>query len=227
MIARAPQNAPAPTVAPEPEAGQPAPLSPANQRLAAAKGRRDAAVIEQNALAAEIDAAEKLIAAGTSIGPEIARRLEVWTTGEGEDGPDLPSREELEPLRKSYKLALAAQAEMSSLRERLQQAHGIYMAAGEAVKTAAAEVIIEDTNVALVELRDTEHRALAIRAKINGAYRFLERAATTKRMGPIGSPVTGLAEGLRRRIPQPAEVSITAVQGEVAGWDERFEKLIG
>jgi hypothetical protein len=68
---------------------------------------RDAAVIEQSALAAEIDAAEKLIAAGTSIGPEIARRLEVWTTGEGEDGPDLLSREELEPLRKSYKLALA------------------------------------------------------------------------------------------------------------------------
>jgi hypothetical protein len=101
------------------------------------------------------------------------------------------------------------------------------MAAGEAVKIAAAEVIIEDANVALIELQDTERRALAIRARINGAFRFLERAATAKRMGPIGSPVTVLAEGLRRRIPPPVEVSITAVQGEVAGWDERFEKLIG
>jgi hypothetical protein len=57
MIARAPQNAPPLAVVAEPEAEMPAPLSPANQRLAELKRRRDAALSDQNAIAAEQDAA--------------------------------------------------------------------------------------------------------------------------------------------------------------------------
>jgi len=72
---------------------------------------------------------------------------------------------------------------------------------------------------------DAERRALAIRAKVNGPYRFLERAATTKRMGLPGSPITMLAEGLRRRIPPQNEISLTAVQGEVASWDSLFDQM--
>jgi hypothetical protein len=204
---------------------QPSPLSPAHERLDAAKRNRDATHTEQNAIAAEQDAAEKVIAAGISIGPEIAQRIEAWAMGETDTGPDLPNGKELERLRQDYAKALAAQAELPHIRARLNRAHEEHLMAIEAAKHAAAEVILEEANSALAELQDAERRALAMRAKVNGAYRFLERAATTKRMGLPGSPITMLAEGLRRRIPPQNEISLTAVQGEVASWDSLFDHM--
>src|SRR5271154_1556058 len=50
----------------------------------------------------------KVIAAGSSIGPEIARRIEAWARGETDTGPDLPNGKELEGLRQDYAKALAA-----------------------------------------------------------------------------------------------------------------------
>jgi hypothetical protein len=212
---------------PEVEASeQPAPLSPANQRLAELKRRRDAALSDENAVASEQDAAEKLIAAGASIGSEIAQRIETWAKGGGpEGGPDLPDRDALEPYRQKYAAALAAQAEVPQIRARLDRAHESYMAALAAVNDAAVQVVVEEIDAPLAELPDAECRARAVRAKVVGGFRFLERATLTKGLGPIGSPVSVEAEKLRRRIPPQDEVAVTAVQAEVAGWDGRFEQL--
>jgi hypothetical protein len=222
MIARAPQNAPAP------EAEMPAPLSPANQRLADAKRGRDAALGDQSAVAAEQDAAEKLVAAGASIGSEIAQRIETWVRGGGpEGGPDLPDRDALEPHRQKYAAALAAQAEMPQTRARLNCAHESYIAAVAAVNDAAVQVVLEEIDAALAELSDAERHAIAVRAKVVGGFRFLERATMTKGLGPIGSPVSVEAEKLRRRIPPQDEVTVKAIQAEIAVWDGRFEQLRG
>jgi hypothetical protein len=47
----------------------------------------------------------------------------------------------------------------------------------------------------------------------------------TKGMGPAGSPVTVEAEKLRGRIPPHDEITVTAIQTEIAAWDGRFEQL--
>ena len=216
------------TVVAEPEAEMPAPLSLANQRLADAKRRRHAALGEQIGIAAEQDAAEKLVAASASIGPEIAQRIETWAKGGGpEGGPDLPDRDALEPYRQKYAAALAAQAEMPQIRARLNRAHEFYMAAVAAVNDAAVQVVLEEIDAALAELPDAERHATAIRAKAVGGFRFLERATMTKGLGPIGCPVSAEAEKLRRRIPTQQEVTVVAIQAEMAAWDGRFEQLRG
>jgi hypothetical protein len=229
MISRT--QVPAFPIVAEPEAEaseQPAPLSAANQRLAAAKGRRDAALSDQNSIAAEQDAAEKLIAAGASIGSEIAQRIETWVKGGGpEGGPDLPDRDALEPYRQKYAAALAAQAEMPQIRARLNRAHESYMAAVAAVNDAAVQVVLEEIDAALAELPDAERHATAIRAKVVGGFRFLERATMTKGLGPAGSPVSVEAEKLRRRIPPQDEITVVAIQAEMGAWDGRFEQLRG
>jgi hypothetical protein len=132
---------------PEAEASE---QSPANQRLAELIRRRDAALSDQNSIAAEQDAAEKLVAAGASIGPEIAQRIETWVKGGGpEGGPDLPDRDALEPYRQKYAAALAAQAEMAQIRARVDRAHESYIAAVAAVNDAAVQVVLGEIDAAL------------------------------------------------------------------------------
>ena len=78
------------------------------------------------------------------------------------------------------------------------------------------QVVLEEIDSALAELPDAERHATAVRAGAShddeghGARRF---------------PVTVEAEKLRGRIPPHDEITVTAIQTEIAAWDGRFEQL--
>jgi chromosome segregation ATPase len=206
-------------------------LSPARQALASARKVRAAASSILETAATAQQRAERLLAAPAPLKARLAEAaglersiVEAWARGGTGGSPTLPGGDELDGLRKEIseaeRVAEAARAAIPALARDIAAAQSSAQAAIDRMREAAAAVMLEEADMMVAELIETEQRAATLRGRLRALQHHFQLDALRGNKG-----VAGFQDLIRKKVPErigPTEPEMQRVATAYTRWTERL-----